>query len=108
MRTHSHHNTTHETGETLAGLEAAARTQEDRVLAFFRNHFRSVGWTPSEVNEIIMPESPLTSTRRAMTNLTYDGKLVRTEIKRTGPYGRAEFAWQVAGPEQASLFQEEV
>lgn len=104
MRTQSHHNTTHETGETLVEAEAAARTQEDRVLAFFRNNRRAGGWTPSEVNKIIMPDCPLTSTRRAMTNLTYDGKLVRTEIKRRGPYGRAEFAWQTPGPEQASLF----
>jgi len=104
MRAHSHHNTTDETGDTAVKFEATASTQEARVLAFFRDHFREDGWTPSEVNRLVMPECPLTSTRRAITNLTHDGELVRTNIKRRGPYGRPEFAWRTVAPEQAALF----
>lgn len=104
MSSHSYHNTTQETGENAARFEEIARTQEDCVLAFFRAHPRADGWTPSEVNRRAMRSCPLTSTRRAITNLTRDGKLVRTNMKRKGPYGRPEYAWRIGSPTQPGLF----
>lgn len=38
----------------------------------------------------------LTSVRRSMSNLTDAKVLVRTDVKRRGPYGRDEFCWMRA------------
>lgn len=100
----SHHNTTHESGDCLAGMERQASTQEIAILTFFRANNHRDGWTPSEVFRRIDLNCPLTSIRRAMSNLTRAGQLVRTGIKRPGMYGRPEYAWRRPGPEQTSLF----
>jgi predicted transcriptional regulator len=90
-----HHNTTHETGETLRTYQSHAIKQEAAVLALFRL-LRST-MAPSEVcdqvNRIHGKGWLLTSIRRAMTNLADEGLLVRTSIKRTGPHGRPEYRW---------------
>jgi DNA-binding transcriptional regulator PaaX len=36
---------------------------------------------------------PLTSVRRALTNLSKQGKLIKTDEKKKGIYGRDEFIW---------------
>lgn len=98
----SYFNTTHESGPTLGQYREKAATHDDAVLA----HFRRYGglWTPSEVHRAVMPQAPLTSARRAMTNLTGAGELERTEVKRDGRYGRAEYCWRLAGePRQLDL-----
>ena len=43
---------------------------------------------------------PLTSIRRAITNLTTDERLVRLDFQRTGIYGRPEHLWAVATPQR--------
>lgn len=103
MTGHSHHNTTNETGFTLSRLEGKARTQEDRVLEFFQQNPRADGWTPSQVNSQVMSNCPITSTRRAMTNLTKRGKLMMTDHKRNGPFGRPEHTWTLPEPKQQEL-----
>ena len=38
---------------------------------------------------------PLTSVRRAITNLSSDGELVKTNDKVTGIYGKPEHLWRL-------------
>jgi predicted ArsR family transcriptional regulator len=93
---HSYHNTTHETGKTLAEYEGKAKTQEERILEYFRNNWHTE-MSPSQVQNCLgMHGTPITSIRRAITNLTTDGKLVKTDKKVKGIYGRAEFTWRLA------------
>jgi hypothetical protein len=47
--------------------------------------------TMSETRDIV----PITSIRRAMTNLTDAGFLEKTDHKRKGPKGKAEYIWKV-------------
>lgn len=96
---HSYHNTTGEKENTLAKYENKALTQDEKVLEFFKKGNRwNHSWSPSEVWIRCFgpaPKVPLTSVRRAISNLTKEGKLVRTEEKVNGPYGRNEYRWRL-------------
>lgn len=89
------YNTIGATGHDLAARQAATETQAQRILRFFQDHPRPIGWTPSEVHREALPASPLTSVRRAMTDLTNEGALVKTEIMRPGAYGCPEHVWKL-------------
>lgn len=88
------HNTNNETGAVLERSEAKVRTQEDRIL----DHFRRGGeHTPDEVwGHLFKNGTPLTSVRRAITNLTNDGYLEKTERQRIGMYGKQVYTWRYA------------
>ena len=59
---------------------------------FFLLHQGS--WTPNEVlNYAFGNKIPITSVRRAMTDLTNDGKLIKTKFKRLGSFGRMVYTW---------------
>lgn len=88
----NYHNTTHSTGSELAGYEAKAANQEDVILKMFDN--LGVGCTPSDVQTMALPNAPITSVRRAMTNLTDAGKLTKTTNQRMGGWGRPEYVWK--------------
>ena len=49
---------------------------------------------------------PITSIRRAMTDLTNLGKIVKTDRQIKGLYGNAEHLWELPllEPKQVSLF----
>lgn len=80
--------------EALAGDERAVR-QEEALLAWFRLE-PGRRFTPSEVHELAGLRCPLTSIRRALTNLTDRCDLVHhREDRRVGPYGARESTWSL-------------
>ena len=87
----SHYNTTNESGNQLSLLTEIAIKQEDKVLELFTIYKKL---SPSDVWKYYS-QYPLTSIRRAMTNLSIAGKLVKTDEKKIGIYGRNEFIWQL-------------
>lgn len=93
-----YHNTTNESGATLTDYTLKAEKQEDAVLELFQKHAKL---TPSHA---LMKyklgtgkNPPLTSIRRAITDLTKEGKLVMTNESMKGSYGRNEYFWKIAG-----------
>ena len=93
----SHYNTTHEQGELLFVYREKARTQEERILAWYRrNPTRS--FSPSQVRLLAFedPRPEITSVRRAITNLCKAGSLAKTTDKVMGPHGRPEYTWILA------------
>jgi transcription initiation factor IIE alpha subunit len=38
---------------------------------------------------------PLTSIRRAITRLSYQGRIVKTDRQREGLYGKPEYIWEI-------------
>jgi hypothetical protein len=53
--------------------------------------------TPFEVEEAyikLYPKVPITSIRRAMSNLTKDNKLVKTNAMKQGGYDKPNFIWE--------------
>lgn len=97
-------NTTHSTGATLARYETAAQTQDAAVLAIFRARPREA-LSPSQVWGLMDTRAPLTSIRRAITNLTLAGVLLKTDSQHRGPFGRPEYRWRyVPAEQQLGLF----
>ncbi len=106
----SYYNTNKESGEELIKSERQARTQEERILEFFEEDYDSKNvvelFGPSYIHEAVFDHSiPITSVRRAMTNLTNQGKLIKTDIMVIGQYGKKEHTWKYAHPDpQLNLF----
>ena len=99
-----YYNTTSEAGDTLKYSQVKAETQTEKVLAFFFK-YREDMFTPSSVHGYIGGNSPLTSTRRAISDLTKDNKLEKTIYKGSGSYGKPEYCWRLKKQEgQTSLF----
>lgn len=94
----AYHVTTPMTAEQMAQAVAAAECQEAAIVAIFRRH-RGDLLTPSRVHEIGCRAGRrwlVTSVRRAMTNLTDEGLLVKTGLAFIGPHSRPENAWKLA------------
>ena len=96
---HSFHNTTSETLHRLRRYRDRALSQDERLLAYFMDAFNAEGryvlLTPTAALERVFTKSvPITSVRRALSNLTRDGKL-ETSGKVMGPYGRPEHYWRL-------------
>jgi hypothetical protein len=95
----SFYNTTRESGGDLLAYRNKAARQRDIILEFFLS--RPDGqYPPSAIHHRLFgPSTPLTSIRRAITDLTSDGKLVKTDRKVKGRYGRPEYCWTLFKPE---------
>ena len=85
----------HDTTNELANLdkyESKAEKQEDVILRFMRS--QKSGVSPEDVHKAVFADdTPLTSVRRAMTNLTRDGLIIKTDKKKDGIYGRPVGTW---------------
>lgn len=92
----AYYNTTALSGRQLAAAHAHTRKQDEAVLAVCRG--ASGPLSPSQVWERCTAAGhrwPITSIRRAMTNLAAAGALVRLETQRAGIYGRPEHLWSL-------------
>jgi hypothetical protein len=86
------YNTTNETGTTLAASKAKAKTQKGAIKQFFNQ--TDGCFTPFEVQKRVLPNAPITSIRRAMTDLTSAGFLDRSNIKRNGIHKKINHTWK--------------
>lgn len=93
----SYHNTTAEDMQLTIYYESKARQQEHAVMSLMQI---MIWASPSKIHELLIargtlkPNTPLTSTRRAITNLTARGYLKKTDEKVIGSYGRRECIWE--------------
>jgi hypothetical protein len=95
----SYHNTTETLGAELREYQDKATTQEARILAFY-TACMGRAYPPSQVWRMVFFEAvPLTSIRRAISELTNDGMLEKTTTQKDGPYGRPEFCWRLRDPQ---------
>lgn len=91
----SYYNTTHSTRGQLSRFEGKALSQEERILEWFREYEQPA--SPSGLCQLLYHgQVPVTSIRRAFTNLTNAGDLVKTDNQVEGPYGRPEYQWKLA------------
>ncbi len=99
------YNTENSAGSELAKHRHQADSQERKILAFFDTADRFL-FTPSEIRTKVFSNSvPITSVRRAMSNLTAENVLVKTGQKHAGDYGRLECCWRrkIGKPAQQEL-----
>jgi len=93
----TYYNTTEATGPELKEYRTKAIRQEDIIRHFFST--REQGYPPHEVHAVMFPRSvPITSVRRAMTNLEAAKFLEKMPDKVEGPYGRPVHLWKRATP----------
>lgn len=90
----SYHNTVPLSGQQLQKAEAEAVRQEDEVLALFQRHRRLTPWQAEARLNASGRKWPITSIRRAITNLTGSGQLKKTGDKISGPLGHIENVWE--------------
>ena len=89
-----YHNTNNEAGQTLRGSQKKASRQEDIILEIFKKGAYNL-YTPDEVHEISGLNCPVTSIRRAMTNLMNQTLLVKTKVMRAGKYGKDTHCYEL-------------
>ena len=90
-------NTINLNGNDLKKSIMKAESQGNRILGIMSD--LQVAVTPAEVHQIytgIFNDVPITSIRRAITNLTNLGYLKKTEFKAVGNYGAINYKWIVA------------
>ena len=109
MTKKSFHNTTNESGDQLEMFENRANKQETVVLALYRKAGRL---TASECFRLYPDQGiPITSIRRAITNLSKVGLLTKLDgtqgqlegeepdpekiVKKKGIYGRNEYVYEI-------------
>lgn len=90
----NYYNTTHEVGDTLRDFKEKNMKLESRIEKVFMERNE---WQPSELYNYFMRFYPITSIRRALTDMTTAGKLVKTEVRRDGMFGRREHVWRKSG-----------
>ena len=91
----SYYNTNAESGARLGVSERKALSQEAVIERFFRLRPRG-RYGPADVQDMVLSRCPITSIRRAITNLTTRGILIKTDHKHRGKYGKQEHTWQLA------------
>ena len=90
----SYYNTTSEAGQKLLNYNKQAQSQNEVILSFFRlAKNRNKEFTPMEVSE--KTKILFTSVRRALSWLTDTRKLVKTENKKQGKFGRPNYTWKL-------------
>ena len=85
------YNTINENQRLQAVYHAQTVTQEQKIMKCFEQYDKPL--SPSMVLSISGLNCPITSIRRAMTNLSDDGKLEKTKDFVIGNYGKKEHLW---------------
>ena len=94
MKSNSYYNTNKEQGNELKKSEQKAATQEHVILKLYKMNGGSL--SASQAWSYYGPvAAPLTSIRRAISNLVSQGYLVRTERMTMGMYGKQEHIYSL-------------
>ena len=85
-KSNTYHNTTNQNGKFFWVEVKKCKNQEERVMQLMQRFKR---FSASEVWDFF-PNCPITSVRRALSNLTHEGILTKEDKTKIGLYGRAE------------------
>ena len=92
-----YYNTTNLKGDELKTSQKKAVSQEQKILDIFYKY--QIPLSPTDIYGDFFKSvnAPITSIRRALSNLTKDGKLEKTSKKKFGMYGKTEHCWKLSG-----------
>ncbi len=89
----TYHNSTNQNKDFVKSEVKKFKSQEDQVLELMQGLKQA---TASEVWEFTeWLKTPLTSIRRALSNLSYEGKLTKSNKTKIGLYGRPEYYYTI-------------
>ena len=90
------YNSTNESGEQLELFTKKASTQEEKIMIIFKEKYRLTAYQCYSFYKLRHEgNTPITSIRRAITNLTSKGKLDMTNDKQIGGYGRDNYYYKL-------------
>lgn len=91
-----YYNTTNSGGPTLFDSVNKTEAQEDLILNYFKKYPESM-FSPCDIHNVIFhgQNVPITSTRRSISDLTSDGKLIKTDQFKIGIYGKKTYLWRL-------------
>ena len=90
-------NTTNEQGNQLDLFVSKALSQQDKVLNFLKCN-KDKSFTPFEVHKVLFDENtPVTSTRRSISNLIKLGEVKQTDEKVIEKYNRPNYKYKYNG-----------
>ena len=89
----SYYNTTNIKGDDLKISRSNAISQEALIYGFFLDYKKPL--SPSMILAKLNLRCPITSIRRAVTNLTLDNKIIKTDKTTRGLYGKPEHLWKI-------------
>ena len=94
MKSNTYHNTTNQTELFVEAEVKNFKNQEERVMYFMKSLPKA---TASEIWTLISldKEYPITSIRRAMSNLCFDDELHKTKSTKIGLYGKPEHYYEL-------------
>lgn len=102
----SWYNTINFSGEDLKRENAKAAKQEELILHLFKAN-PDKNLSPTQVHQIMARKyqiyPPITSIRRALTNLTGRLELIKTDEMIPGTYHLPEHTWKLANPRETFL-----
>ena len=101
----SYYNTIEEVGSALTESNKKTRKQEELIFDLFVK--RNQPLSPSMVLTESGLNCPITSIRRAITDLCNAGRIVKTNRQVRGMYNKPEHLWELPDlkePKQVSLF----
>ena len=90
-------NTENLSGEALKQAKLTAGSQQQEIYDFLLRH-RGDGFTPFQIHDALDYKEdnvPITSVRRALTNLTSAGLIDRFEEQEKGNFGHLNYKWGV-------------
>jgi len=92
-------------GQQLHAYEAKTQFQEDMIAEFFQRQ-PGVDITPEDIHKHHpgFSATPITSIRRAFTNLAAVGVIEKTDLQIEGMYGMPIHCWRLKDSTQADLF----
>lgn len=97
----SYYNTTNIKGEELEKATSKALTQDEEVLRMFKV-FSALTLTPERIHKYLQDthplkyrNCPLTSIRRAFSNLKKRGLIEKTDVMIRGNYGMPVHVWKL-------------
>ena len=85
-------NTINEKTPQLIKLKQNAQNQQNAILEVFQKYPKTP-LSPPKILQLTNLNCPITSIRRAISNLTKQGKLSKTQIQEIGPYGVKNYLW---------------
>ncbi len=89
-----YYNTNKDTGETLSNSQVITVSQEDRIYEYCKT-FKPYDIAPHHLTGLFSENTPITSIRRALTNLEKWGKLIKTDRMVMGSYGKMVHTWRI-------------
>lgn len=91
---HKYYNTTNLSGDELKEKRHKVAGQTAKILKVFEDHPHTL-FTPWDVYYHFGQQIMITSIRRAITDLTTDGHLVKCDRKRSGPANERNWTWRL-------------